>query len=216
MNGKLDYTYLLSLLSDTAFEYCRELLYPMLNFNILSVNDVRRIDICERINDLTIDSKKNKVYGIALRQNVTDTSLSDYVNSLKREILFVQCEQNSRADKYSKYAQNIIIPRIQKEKEPYQDLYTLFTIYIGLMRELYSSNDLTREDISKICLDICEDDLKLIQKMYRHPKAEWFDLLVKPQTEVKQAKDRLFINNLVFYCLLLELRGKHIKEKQHD
>ena len=209
MDNSFDYPFWFSLLSTKGFEHCRYLIYPLLKYKCIPLEKVRPIDVGEKMFEFTSKIKMCDRY-------TNDDTIISYVAALQDYILhYFKYKSGSRAEQYAKYS-DMLVKGINEGKERYDNLLTLFAIYIGLAREIFPNFE-SKEAID-INLNIDKSDAELLVKLRKHPfKKIVPGLPLLPGREEKQSlekKNVIYMHNVLMWGLLMDSQGKFEEEEK--
>ena len=204
-----DYLFMTKQLSDEGFNHCKSLLFPLLGYQYMTIEEVRRVDLCERINEFA------KRYPMKPGQK-KDMSFEAYTEVIENNIQNnIKCKNGSIANGYRNRALEII-KELKGEKDPQKKLekcLTLFALYLGLVRAVYP--DLTKEaNDARLMVDVKDEDLLKQYKDYKFKNNNF--LGIEPPVLFKKAgvltlsdTDIVYIHNVLLYCILMEIQGEY-------
>lgn len=212
---EIDYSRLIEEMSDDAFRFCVEQLYPISGYRVLKPEDIRRIDMLERIigfNSLVPKTEKSKSQG----------SLNYYIGVLKRYFdLYVKCKEGSRSESYKKRAYELISIAIS-DKGVLEDVDDLFIIFISFFRslrpqfdEIGKQNGFVNDSFS---FDLEKTDATLLNEIRLHknlslPERTWGIGVSPIKKEDETAVKLAYINNVLFLSRGLDSRGAFLPEE---
>ncbi len=97
-----DYMFITKQVSDEGFNHCKALLFPLLGYQYITIQEVRRVDLSERINEFT------KRYPMRPGQK-KDMSLEAYCEVIENNLQNnIKCKNRSVANDYRNRALEII------------------------------------------------------------------------------------------------------------
>ncbi len=207
---EIDYLTLVDDMSDEAFHFCIEKLYPICNYRVLKPEDIRRVDLKERLlgfNSIVPKDDKGKVQGAL---NCYITTLRQYFDS------FIKCEDDSKAARYRDRAYELMTAALSDDGTR-EDIDDIFLIFVSLMRSLHPSSDpLAKQTVSDFTLDLEPTDAELLKEIWEHKKlipgrhVEVPDVLGKivgVDDGKRPAFKLAYINNILFLTRGLQNRG---------
>ena len=206
-----NYPFLINQLSENGFAHCKSLLFPMLDYQYMTVADVRKIELCEKVYDLV-----NRFPAKAGQDK--PTSCEAYIHAIEYQMQNVlKCKSGSIAAEYKSRALQMIA-ELQTEKEideetVYEKLLTLFSIYLGLLRS--TAPDFTETIAEDARLNADRDDTEILKK-FREIKAkkDIKTLFRKHENQQSLGNDIVYIHSVILLCLLLEILGEY--ERRDD
>ena len=123
----IDYARLISDMSPEAFSYCVGLLYPLLGYSVLKLEDVRKADVLEKLHDI-IDFLPN------------DTSYSEQAGTLDwycavivYKLEGIKAVSDTTADRYLKKIKQLV-EHLLKNKYTLEDLEDINALYLSAIR----------------------------------------------------------------------------------
>ena len=193
-----DYRSMMNQLSDKGFEHCKSLLYPILGFHYLTLTEVRKIDLCE------------KLYDIASRVPIKagqrkDMVVETYYESL---MMFIQntvnCGSGTISSEYRNRALKIIRELKDKKTIDDQDQFdqqlTLFALYLSLIRA--TAPDFAKKNASDAHLNVDESDVELLKRFKEfRPKKEIPGFLRMLNDQSLHGNDVVYIHSIILYCI---------------
>lgn len=213
----IDYIKLVDDMSEEAFQFCVDQLYPMCNYRVLQREDIRRIDFKERLlgyNSNIPKDEKGKEQG----------SLNYYLFVMKLYFdNFLRCKEGSKAEKYRNRAMELIDSSLS-ENGTIEDVEDLVQIFIALFRSMdYNFDHIERNLIEDLTFDIYKKDATLLKTIWEHNKLVPNGIIKKigrseksrgveywKQNAIKLA----YINNIIFLCRCLQNRGVFAMENK--
>ena len=213
---EIDYLTLVDEMSDEAFRFCIEKLYPICNYRVLKPEDIRRIDLKERLlgfNSIVPKDDKGKVQGAL---NCYITTLKQYFDS------FIKCEEESKAARYRDRAFELMTVALS-DKGTQEDIDDIFLIFVSLMRALQPHFDhLAKQTVSDFTLDLAPADADLLKEIWEHKKLtpgrhvdvpDVLGKIVGADDEKKPALKLAYINNILYLARGLQNRGAFESEE---
>lgn len=206
----IDYIKLVDDMSDQAFQFCVDQLYPMCNYRVLQRDDIRRIDFKERLlgyNSTVPKDEKGKEQG----------ALNYYLFVMRLYFdNFLKCKEGSKAEKYRTRAMELMDSALS-ENGTIEDVEDLVQIFIALFRSLdYDYDHIEKNLIEDLAFDIYKEDAELLKTIWEHNKLVPNGIIKKlgrseksrgaeywKQNAIKLA----YINNIIFLCRCLQNRG---------
>lgn len=203
-----NYPFWVGKLSDKGFQHCVSQLFPMLKFRYLKEEEVRRVDFSERM--LELAERCNMI-----PDQKSSTSYEAYYKALSYYLVtFLKCKQGTVADGYRNKALEII-KRIEDDKVDHtgtDENLTVFSIYLGLARALYPNYSSHVATGARLLVD--EDDAELLIKLKDYKfKTETQGLFKKVEEQTQEARDMIYMHNVIMYCLLMETQGEYEEEE---
>ncbi len=208
MDSAFNYPHWFSLLSEKGFGYCRNLIYPLMNYKYIAVDQVRPVDISEKMYEFSsvtpMADGGSKEY-----------TLICYVAALQNYILhYFKCKAGSRAEKYAKYTETLI-RKFNDGSAQEDDLLTLFAIYLSIARVVFPNFE--TQMASDIDLSPDQSDAELLIKLRKHPfKRIVAGLPLLPGREERQSQERrnmIFMHNALMWSILMDRQGRFAEEE---
>ncbi len=209
----INYLKLVDDLSDQAFQFCADQLYPICNYRYLKREDFRRIDLKEKLVDL---------YFIPSDQQ---GSLNYYLFVLKLYFEnFIKCKSGSVAEKYLSRAMELIESALS-DNGTIEDVEDIVQIFIALFRTLSNRFDEIEKYMAVgLTFDVFRDDADLLKNIWKHKKLVPNGIVVEKkgglyrsfgldrykQNAIKMA----YIYNVIFLCRCLQNRGVFAMEEK--
>ncbi len=213
----IDYIKLVDDMSEQAFNFCVDQLYPMCNYRVLQKEDIRRIDLKERLlgfNSIVPKDDKGKEQG----------ALNYYLFVLKLYFdNYLKCKAGSKAEKYRNRAMGLMNSALS-ENGTIEDIEDLVQIFIALFRSLDDDFDhIDKYSVVGLTFDVFKEDADLLKAIWQHKKLVPDGIVEKPglldkifgtDYEKKTAIKFAYINNVIFLCRCLQNRGAFAMEEE--
>jgi len=212
----IDYIKLVDDMSDEAFQFCVDQLYPMCNYRVLQKEDIRRIDLKERLLGFNSIVPKN--------DGKEQGTLNYYLFVLKLYFdNFLKCKTGTKAEKYRNRAIELMESALS-DNGTIEDVEDLVQIFIGLFRSLDDDFDhIEKYIVTGITFDVFKEDADLLREIWEHKKLVPNGIVEKPglldkifgtDYEKKTAIKLAYINNVIFLCRCLQNRGAFAMEEE--
>ena len=194
----IDYVKMIDALDEPAFRFYVEQVYPIYNYRIISITDIRPIDMKENLLRMAIPgSDKDKQKGTA-----------GYFGSLLRGwFKALNCEKGSRADLYRDRAMKVL----EGPSLSYADLEDAVIVFTALFREEVKLMH-SKQKVANIDLDLDCHDAKLLAFMLAKDNRNHFKQIwnILSTAELNQTVDFIYINCLLVLCKVLKDRGEFL------
>lgn len=206
----IDYIKVVDEMSDKAFQFCVEQLYPICDYCVLEQEDIRRVDLKEWLtsfNNSVLREEHGKKQG----------ALNYYISILKLYFEeFLKCKDESMAAKYKNRAFELMKNALS-ENGTLEDIEDIVLIFIVLFRTLKDRfDDIDKYLITKITFDLKIEDAELLKIILKHKKlvpsgigekAKFFGRIFVTTYEKHMAIKLAYVNNVLFLCRGLQKRG---------
>ena len=202
-----NYPFWIDRLSDEGYRRCLSLLCPMLHFQYMKEKDIRRIDLSERMYDLAKDNPMYPGYNSGMSFQAYFKALQYYIEN------FLECTRDSIAERYRERAL-AILNAIEKDSSNVgvEDELTAFAIYLGLSRELYGQ--FKTHNARFVTPLVCKEDAELLFKLKEYPfKKEIPGIFKKTEEQAHEAKEMIYMHNVIMFCLLMDAQGEFDEEE---
>lgn len=150
-------------LSDEAFHFCVDKLYPLFNYRILKKEDIRRIDLLEQLTIFVEDVPKTET-------GKSRGSINYYFYIIKKYFeSFIGAVKGEQAEKYHKRVFEIM--DLTKHDSLYWDeIEDVLTVFISSIRSLNQSNQLDGKKylFHKCHLDLRVEDADLLESIWKN------------------------------------------------
>lgn len=205
------YNAMIDELDEKMLARCVDLLWPVLRYRYLKREDVRRIDLKERLNDMVASYVPG--YGQQPTKGKNDLAcMGKYVEAIRFyfDNGYLPVKKGSRAEKYAAYAREIM-DGYKKSDDPLMEIEDLFGIYLCLSRKAYPNyGNKAVTPIDDIDLHVCEDDARLLEKIRIFPFEKVtpavLKVVAKPEKQDARQKDFAFLNNALLLCGLIKVQ----------
>ena len=212
----IDYIKLVDDMSDEAFQFCVDQLYPMCNYRVLQKEDIRRIDLKERLLGFNSIVPKN--------DGKEQGALNYYLFVLKLYFdSFLICEAGSKAEKYRNRAMELMESALS-DNGTIEDVEDLVQIYIALFRSLKKCFDNIDKYVAvDLTFDVFKEDADMLKAIWENKKLVpngivgkqgLFDSEFRIEYEKKTAIKMAYINNVIFLCRCLQNIGAFAMEEE--
>ncbi len=207
----LDYIRIVDEMSEESFDFCVSNLYPLFDYHVMKKEEVRRVDLKEKLVDLENQipsSIKEKCPGIL---NYYFWTLKLYFDQI------LKCKAESRAEKYKIRAYEAM-NKAMAEKGTIEDVDDAFLAFIMLLRVFNDSlSDIKNHVAVKPTFMVIKEDAILLKFIYDTKDIIPEGLVNKKglitmkkcesDYEVKTAEKIMYINNVIFLARSLQHFG---------
>lgn len=209
---QIDYVSIIDSLNDRAFRCCVEYLHSVLSFMVLKKDDIRKIDLEEKI--------LSNISPYLVRMNIDNhQSMAHYMSVLKLYLnTFIVCKKSSRASSYMDRI-NEIIDKVIYDDYCENDIDDIVTIFIGLFRG-YRTGVLrygkVKFNIITLSIENSPDDIEVISWIKENSELKPTSALRKKYmnrsmvtltSDVIAEKRFMYITSVVLLCKLLQKTG---------
>lgn len=203
--GSIKYSAIINDLNDTAFRRCVSLLYKELNFEYIPEEDVRRIDLCEKLSGYSTGRRMSP------RGNGSG-SYDEYLTALEYYLdNYLPCEKGSKAEQYKNRAKTLIAN--MKKKGTVEDCETVFAVFLGLARTL-NPDFMSNKVIIGMTVYVSKDDWTLLKQI---KDFEFIFEANQPFTKkykIGQSEKQVFyVHNVIMLCRLMQAQGEYGEEE---
>lgn len=123
----IDYIGIIEEMSEDAFKFCVDTLYPLFKYRVLKQGDVRRIDLEEKLLEYNSQIPKDD-------NGQEQGALNLYLNTIKMYFdSFIRCQTGSQAAKYRSRALDLIKIALS-DKGSIEDVEDIVQIFIAFFR----------------------------------------------------------------------------------
>ena len=149
-------------LNENSFQFCKKILWPICGFRALSIDDVRPVDLKERVYQLRDDYLKSA--GVA-----PDREVSNYYSIMEMYFHeFLGCKTGSRAYAYKERALDILKKCKENGGGSFEDAETRLIVFLSLFRNLSANNhfdDAKNWIIINSTFSVKLEDAELLEKI---------------------------------------------------
>ena len=206
---------LLNDLSDEAFHFCVDKLYPLFNYRILKKEDIRRIDLLEQITVLFDGVPKTE-------KGKSSGSINYYFYIIRKYFeSFIGAVKGEQAEKYHKRAFEIM-DLTNRDSLTFDEVEDVLTVFVSSIRSLNQSNQLDGKKylFYKCRLDLEVEDADLLESIWKNKNFIPNDIAQKKKrgiaTRNKSKDDKeidfalkfTYINSLLYLARGLDQRGE--------
>lgn len=212
----IDYIKLVDDMSEKAFQFCVDQLYPLSNYRVLQKEDIRRVDLKERLLGFNrlVPTNDGKEQG----------ALNYYLFVLKLYFdNFISCKDGSKAQLYRKRAMELMESALS-DKGTIEDVEDLVQIYISLFRSYKGYFEkIQNYTIAWVDFNVYEEDANMLKEIWEQKNLMpngivenqgLLDKIFKTDFEEKTAIKLAYINNVIFLCRCLQNRGAFVMEEE--
>lgn len=203
----IDYEKLIDDMNDVTFAFCIQYLHPVFEYHVMTVDDMRRIDLKEQLASLKVsfEEEKGKKQGL----------LNYYVSLIKKYFEDqLKCGENTRADRYKARAYELMGDAISK-KGTAKDVEDYIVIFVSMFRKYIEISKLPNQPtIDDIENELRLEDIDLLLRIYdNNIKAKIGPVKINiPAIKGFMKIDDydmkiLYINSVIYLCLGLQERG---------
>ncbi len=193
---KIDYCSLIDELNDKGLRFCVENLFALLNYKFLTIEDVRRVDLKEKIIPMI-----NEVRRI---NNGIDVEFL-FISILKYYLRLCNC--SGRAARYKEQ----ILNRLENEIDSsilindLRDAVCAFLSFFRIAGDI--EHVLMRVKIDDVDFDVYAQDAEILRKLYKSKtySSRFTDRKVKNKDS--DAKEFFYITSILLLSLMLQERG---------
>ena len=210
-----NHTALLNGLSEPAFRFCVDKLYPLFNYRILKKEDIRRIDLLEQLTILFESIPKTDEGKTRGSCNYYFYIIRKYFNS------FMGAVKGDQAEKYQKRIFEIM-DLTNHDSLLFDEVEDVLTVFISSIRTLKQANQLDgkRYLFYNCRLDLEVDDADLLESIWKNKNFIPNDIVQKKKrgiaTRNKSKDDKeidfalkfTYINSLLYLARGLDQRGE--------
>lgn len=190
MSG-IEYRKIINELSDRGFEIFIDKTFKLYGFHVLEKNDVRKVDVIERLTVMTIKNQKQTLDKYA-------ALINKYLQN------YVGCEKGSRAEKYYNRAR-ATADAISKGKHRDHDVEDLVKTFLSLMRQQFAAKG---KEISDISVSTIMEDLETIKLLHIKKLKPVKKLQLNSVSGITHNEKVLFcINNYLFLVKNMDEEG---------
>lgn len=206
---------LLNDLSDEAFHFCVDKLYPLFNYRILKKEDIRRIDLLEQITVLFDGVPKTE-------KGKSSGSINYYFYIIRKYFeSFIGAVKGEQAEKYHKRAFEIM--DLTKHDSLYWDeIEDVLTVFVSCLRVLDQHNMINGKQyfLHDCSLDLRIEDADLLESIWKNKDFIPNDIVPKKKrgiVTINKSKDEkeidfalkfTYINSLLYLARGLDQRGE--------
>ena len=206
---------LLDDLSEEAFLFCVDRIYPLFNYRVLKKEDIRRIDLLEQLTVL-FDS-------IPKTEDGKDRGSCNYYFFIIRQYFdsFIGAVKGELAEKYQNRVFEIM-DLTNRDSLTFDEVEDVLTVFISFIRSLNQSNQLDgkRYLFYKCRLDLEVEDADLLESIWKNKNFIPNDIVPKKKrgivTRDKSKDDKeidfalkfTYINSLLYLARGLDQRGE--------
>lgn len=193
--------------NEEAFHYCVHKIYPILKYTVLQEDDVRRIDLAEKLNEIVGDIKDEI-------KNISNGATIDYYAFLLEVYLksFTETKKGSREEKYYQRALELIAG-ISNSEAAFNDVKDALMIFISLFRS--HKNHLDKVDkyyATANLFDYLIEDGSLIVELYNRDNLYPARMIRKLKRNSSNVEDNaikkfFYVNSIVILTYGLQERG---------
>ena len=210
----IDFQYdaMIDALDDDTFAVCVDMLWPILKYKYLKREDVRRIDLKERIADKLSWFVPEPKPPIPRGKNWPG-SVDKYVEAIRFyfDNGYLPVEKGSLAEKYFLRAREII-NNYAKNENPQAEAENLFMCYLCLSREAFPGyKDRNVKPLKNVKCHVCVEDRKLLETLRTFPFEKevppMLKAVAKPEKQDYKQKNFAFLTNALMYCNLMQIQG---------
>lgn len=212
--AEMDYVKIIDDFNDQAFKYCVDLLYPSLKFRILTKQDIRKVDLKERVLEIIAGY-------LPVKDNKPSGSLEKYVEAVKFYFdNYLHCKPDSIALRYHAAALDAM-KEIKAGNGELSRVEDVFMVFIALMRS--AAPDFSKKTpIENVDFVVKESDGVLLEQIRDYPFAfptpplaivalQFLTDKQKGIPDYRQPmaqKELLYINNILLYCRMMQAQGE--------
>lgn len=200
---KIEYVDIVVQMSDEAFQFCLDKIFPFFNYYVIRKEDIRRIDLEELLVKM-----QNKYY--KNNKNKNKGFLNYYLDMLRKYYeLLVDCVD--RADMCRARGYEVINNAVSKNGTLY-DIEDSLILLLCLFREKSNSSKV----ICEVDISVDKTDVDLIDKLVEYKIQNGKNVIKKPGILEKLINDdddtefdikALYINSIIFFSICMQDRG---------
>lgn len=199
-----------------AWEYCIQKLFPLMNYKVLTIEDVRPVDLKEWLSRISnkIPYKAKELY----------PGTDDFYMFMLKLYLDekISCRKGTRAEKYKKRAYELI-----NEAKTNTSLYCTFDalmIMLSLFRPIKDKLDIYNERvILNPTITVQLEDADLLYSIYNNKKLFPGNVIEKKgrwkkisltESETKDVVTFFYVNSIILLTRMLQDRGAFCKQEE--
>lgn len=209
IKNNIDYEDIINQFEESTYRFLLANVYDKLDFKVISLENVRRMDLEEKVIALS-----DGVYVGDVANNSTLVAFLNIVGTLfdKKNLV----EDNSKAVRYVERATNIIKRTKDNEDISLNDVEDVLLILLGIYRQrIINDNSKLVKKIDNLNMTVNIDDLNLIDEIVSeyldYDKIKKLKLInkdFKDDSTKEMVGNLLIINMMIYICRALETRGK--------
>lgn len=203
--SSIRYSALINDLNDTAFRRCVSLLYKELHFEYIPEEDVRRIDLCEKLSAYSTGKRMSPRGNGSGSYNEYLTALEYYLDS------YLPCEKGSMAERYKNRAKTLIANL--KESGTSEDFETVFAVFLGLARTL-NPDFMSNKVLLGMTVYVSKDDEALLEQIRDFEFSFEANQPFTKKYKIGQSEKQVFyVHNVIMLCRLMQAQGEYGEEE---
>lgn len=216
----IDYIQIVDEMTNEAFAFCVENLYPLFNYSVLQQEDVRRVDLKEKLVGLEKQIPSGIVEGRADLKGIRNFYL--FMLRLFFE-QFLKYETGSRVHRFKNRAYEAM-SRALSDKGSIQDIDDTFLVFISLFPDLPDYAKTARTRITKeVSFGACMADAEWIKQIWESKefipdgiveKKGILDKMFGVDYEIRTAMKLMYMNNIIFLARALQNYGAYSQEDE--
>lgn len=216
----LDYRMIIQEYSEPAFRQCVGMLYPVLNFRALQQEEIRRVDLLERILQLMPATEKETASG----------SFEEYIKTIRFYLdNFLAVGKNTIAERYKNRGLEIL-QKLNVAGNILEVAEDLCMVVMALFRGS-DENYVKKIPIKKVELSALPEDEDLLRRLreydFKNPNLAnnsnpfakavnnalpFAKAVMGDWTQHQSEKDRFYIENTLLYCRMMDANGGYEQE----
>lgn len=212
------YDAMIDAMDGPTFQHCVELLWPVLGYRYLQQTDVRRVDLKERIAEVT--GNEGMAPGPFMPKNERGT-MDRYVDILRFyfDSEYLHVVPGSAAEKYAQRARSIM-KEYGRSQEPLTDMEDLFAIYLGLSRAAWPDYQNRKPtSIREMTFRVSAGDEPLMNRLRLYPFSNktapgFVRAMMGDSKQPDSEKNYAYLNNVLLYCGLMQAQGDFEEGKE--
>ena len=201
-----DYHLLLDYLSDEAFDFLVDAIYPLFHFRVLEKKDVRRIDIREIL--ARIEEPENEDWEGKLGIKYYLYIMKQYIDE------YLKCKEGSEAEDCKEKTLAVLNKVLDNESEETEESListagVIFSAFVSMFRAWKNQfGDADERVISDIEYGLKKEDAGLIRELWEHTElipsevseqGGLFGFMKSDDTKIRASR-LFYLNNMIFLC----------------
>ena len=201
-----DYHLMLDYLSDEAFAFLVDSIYPLFHFRVLKKEDVRRVDLQEIL--ARIEEPENEDWEDKIGLKYYLFIVKQYVDE------YMKCKEGSEAEDCKEKVLAVLDKVLDKENEETEEGListsgVVFSAFIAMFRAWKNQfGDASERVISDVEYGLRKEDAALIKELWEHTElipsevseqGGLFGFMKSDDTKIRASR-LFYLNNMIFLC----------------
>lgn len=195
-------------MNEYAFSFCKGILFPICDYKVLEIEDIRPIDLAEKLTELS-----DNLYAQRANKSITGT-VNWYIYIMRMYFdQFLSCKTGSRAEKYKHRAKELM-DQVTTDDWTSQNGRDIVLIFLSILHVFDSFEQMQTHSAVDLSLSIDQEDAILLKKVWDNMtpmvSTEKKNLIVKEISRhgiEQQATKFAYIMNIIYLTQLLQERG---------